>query len=256
MAKTKPKAKPKAKRSPRVRVRAPERVTLPGTDVELVDARMAALLEPIESIVPDPANPRRAKNVPALVAMLRRYGYSDPVVVNGETRVVEAGHQRLAAVTSIGGTHIPVLFTHHGRLDAAGFNVAHNRSSEIVAEWDEEALAKLVRGLAHEDAEAARDLGYDEAALERLLGEFKADESKFPDLTSGTRSDLRLRSFTLSQQQLAIVERALSEAQTRGAMWNPDANNANGNGNAIAAICGLFLGLDIRAELPDEQADG
>lgn len=225
----------------------PTPVLIPGTDVALVDVRMAALLEPIDRVVPDPANPRRTKNLDALVRLFRRYGYSDPIVASTATNMIEAGHQRYAALVSIGATHVPVIRTQHGSLDAAGYNIGHNRSNEVVAEWDDEALRKLVSALKREDAEAVADLGWSDDELERLLGEFTVDEAPFPDLTTlSTRSDLKLRTFTLSQKQLAIVERALAEAQTRGALWNPDENNANGNGNALAAICGLFLGLDIR----------
>lgn len=228
-------------------VTVPHTVLIPGTDVVLADPRLASLLEPIDAVQPDPANPRRTKNLGALVRLFRRYGYSDPIVASTSTRMIEAGHQRHAALASIGATHVPVVWTQHGALDAAGYNIGHNRSNEVVAEWDDDALRKLVSALKREDAEAVADLGWSDDELERLLGEFHVDEAPFPDLsTLSTRSDLKLRTFTLSQKQLATVERALAEAQTRGALWNPDENNANSNGNAIAAICALFLGLDIR----------
>jgi hypothetical protein len=249
------KKKPAKPRTRPVVAPAPAPVLIPGTNIRLVDARMGALLEPIASLVPDPANPRRAKDIHALVAMLRRFGYSDPIVANRETRVIEAGHMRLAAVTEAGGTEIPVLWTDHGRIDAAAFNIGHNRSNEIVAEWDDDALRKLIGALRDEDATAVEAIGFDDAELERLLGEFSADEAPFPDLNAGTTSDLKLRTFTVSAKQLAIIERAVSEAKTRGQSWNPDGNNANTNANAITAICGLYLGLDIHADY-EHDGDG
>lgn len=252
-----PSARPRPPKVAAAGAAPPTPVLIPGTDVALVDPRLAALLEPIDRIVPDPTNPRRTKNLGALVRLFRRFGYSDPIVVSTATRTIEAGHQRHAALASIGATHVPVVWTQHGSLDAAGYNIGHNRSNEVVAEWDDEALRKLVSALKREDAEAVADLGWSDDELERLLGEFTVDEAPFPDLsTLSTKSDLKLRTFTLSQKQLAIVERALAEAQTRGALWNPDENNANGNGNALAAICGLFLGLDIRSTDVEGDGDG
>lgn len=254
-----PSARPRASKDaapgagPPPEIEASKRVIshIPGTDVELVDARLAALLEPINTIAPDPANPRRPKNLAALVAFMRRYGYSDPIVVSSETRIVEAGHQRLAAVTSIGATHVPVLWSRHGQLDAAGFNIGHNRASEIVAEWDDDALRKILGALRREDEAATADLGWSDAELEKLLGEFSADEQPFPDLSMrGSTSDLKLRTFTLSVRQGQIVEQAVEAAKARGALWNPDANNSNGNANALTAICGLFLGLDVGGKAP------
>lgn len=215
---------------------------IPGTQVRLVDPRMVALLEPVGSVTPDPANPRKTKNLPALAAMFQAYGFSDPIVVNATTRIIEAGHQRYAALLSLGATHAPMLFAEHGKVDARGFSIAHNRSNEIVAEWDDEALRGLLRALNDEDAGAVAPLGYPEDELERLLGEYTATTTTFPTLLPSTTSDLKLRTFTLSKQQLELVERAIEEAKTRGLSHNPDANNGNTNANALAAICMLFLG--------------
>lgn len=244
-------ASTKRRRSPpktpsRRRTSAPERVLIPGTTIELVDPRMAALLEPIASIVPDPANPRTPRQRDALLALMRRYGFSDPIVVRRDGCSIEAGHQRYAVLLDAGATHVPVLWTHHGAIEAAGFNIGHNRASEVVAAWDDDALRRLLKTLRAEDEAATSELGWTDDELERLLGEYRVEEAPFPDLsTLVTQSDLKLRTFTLSQQQLATVERALAEAQTRGALWNPDENNANSNGNAIAAICALFLGMEL-----------
>lgn len=140
---------------------------IPGTEVELVDERLAALLEPISSVRADPANPRRTRNLAALVEIMRRFGYSDPIVVARDTKLIEAGHQRLDALASLGATHVPVLWTRHGKIDAAAYNVAHNRSSEIVAEWDDDALRQLLRALSAEDGTKA--IGYTAEELAKKL---------------------------------------------------------------------------------------
>lgn len=213
---------------------------LPGTAFEM-DARLEPLLVPISSLIPDAANPRRTKRLAHLVELFSRFGYTDPVVANAATNLLEAGHQRLAALRLAGATHVPVVYVGHTGLEAAAYNIAHNRANEVVAEWDDDALRRLLSVLQAEDDDLVTRLGFDTQELERRLGEYSAEETGFPSLGGPTRSDLSLRTFTLSRAQLAMVEAAVTGAKESGAMWNPDENNTNLNGNAIAEICRRFV---------------
>ena len=51
---------------------------------------------PIDSVHPDPANPRHIseEELEALTRSIREFGLVDPILVRRETRVVIGGHQR------------------------------------------------------------------------------------------------------------------------------------------------------------------
>ena len=126
-------------------------------------------------LTPYAGNPRRipAAAVDAVARSIRRYGFRQPVVVDGEG-VVLVGHTRLQAAKQLGLATVPV----HVAADltpeqAAAYRLADNRTNEI-AEWDDQALAAELSVLA---ASAAADLGalsditaFDARELERLLG--------------------------------------------------------------------------------------
>ena len=124
------------------------------TDLPYIASALRPLAVPIEDLVPDPANARThpAENLGAIRASLRVYGQRKPVVVNRRTGVVEAGNGTLAAARELGWTHLAAVYVDDEPVTAAGFAVADNRSSEL-AEWDDDALAKLLPTIETDDAE-------------------------------------------------------------------------------------------------------
>lgn len=168
--------KPRARKTPAGADPVSDRndwAVLPGTESRdrpiRIPADLVPLLQPLESLEPDQANPRTTKpgGVEHLVGLLESFGWTDPVVVAPDGKI-EAGHQRRAAAVALGATHVPVVRTWHEGLDVPRFNIAHNRSQERVAQWDDAALAQWLRHLQEEDA--AADLGWTDDQLERLLG--------------------------------------------------------------------------------------
>jgi DNA modification methylase len=148
------------------RKKPPEPTTLPGTDVVL-PPDLVPLLVPIGEVFEDPANPRITKNLAALVAKIRRFGFTDPIGVNAQG-MVEAGHQRLYACRELGATHIPRVRLDHTEIEALAYNIAHNRANEEVAAWDRDALVPLLAKLQAEDALEA--VGWEGDELAALLG--------------------------------------------------------------------------------------
>ena len=59
---------------------------------------------PIDSLHPDPANPRRISDaeLEALTRSIREFGFLDPVIARREDRTVIGGHQRLLAARRLG----------------------------------------------------------------------------------------------------------------------------------------------------------
>jgi ParB-like chromosome segregation protein Spo0J len=121
----------------------------------IVDA-LRPLAVPISGLISDPANARKhpEKNLDAIKASLRVYGQLKPIVVNQKTKVVEAGNGTLEAAKALGWTHLAAVPVEDDPATAAGFAIADNRTAEL-AEWDNDALAGLLRSLETEDADLA-----------------------------------------------------------------------------------------------------
>ena len=140
---------------------------VPGTDVGIL-AQLVAMLEPIERVRPDPANPRIVRDLDVVINSMRRFGVRWPIVANSRTGVVEAGHQRLAALAALGAAKVPVLWADDDGVTAQAFNIADNRSAELAATWDTGALERLLSGIQVDAAAAPHPI--DTAALFRDLG--------------------------------------------------------------------------------------
>jgi DNA modification methylase len=152
---------------------------VPGTQVEILP-QLVAFLVPIERVRPDPANPRTVRDLGVVINSMGRFGCRWPLVVNSRTGVVEAGHQRLAALAALGASQVPVLWADDDGLTAQAFNIADNRVGELAATWDTGALERLLSGI-NVDASASptpidtaalfRDLGFPEGNLAALLNQ-------------------------------------------------------------------------------------
>jgi ParB-like chromosome segregation protein Spo0J len=88
-------------------------------------------------------------------------------------------------------------------------------------ETGSEALADMLTALAEEN-----DL-------------FKVDESDAPDLADGDREPFQQMTFTLHDEQAAIIEVAIKKAKSAGPFNGP---NENSNGNALARIAEAYRG--------------
>lgn len=123
---------------------------------------------PIDSVEPDPANPRRiaTKELEALTRSIKEFGLIDPVICRRETRMVIGGHQRLVAARKLGLSTVPVIFLDLSEEKAKLLNVALNK---ISGEFDEELLGQLLAGLA-DSADLDLSLsGFDGREIDQLL---------------------------------------------------------------------------------------
>jgi len=148
------------------------------------------LAVPIGSLVPDASNARRhdEKNVAAIKASLARWGQRLPLVVQKQGMVVRAGNGRLLAAKELGWTHVAVLVVDESEVEAVGYAIADNRTSEL-ASWDDEALAKLLDSLPEGLAEVAGFSDEDLAELMDGLAPEVVDEDEAPEprKTAATR---------------------------------------------------------------------
>ena len=138
---------------------------LPETEIE-VPEELAGIVYPLESVAIDPTNPRKAKDIEILVESIKRFGMRTPLIVNSKTMEIEAGHQRRTALKRLGVNFAPMVFVRDTDIEAAAFNIADNRTAEIVAEWDEVALSRIFGVLQKEDA--LKGVGFDDQSLADL----------------------------------------------------------------------------------------
>lgn len=182
-------------------------------------------------------NPRKNDHaVDKVAAAIREFGFRVPILAKSDKTVVD-GHLRLKAAKKLGLETVPVMLC-DDMTDAQikAFRISVNRVAEF-AEWDDE-LPRV------EFAELA-DMGFDLELTGFGLDEIEATqfdddaESEMPALADGEKEPFQQKTFTLHDEQAAIVDDAVTLART-----SPLADtglNENSNGNALALICQQWL---------------
>lgn len=122
---------------------------------------------PLGSVLPDPANVRRhdARNVDAIKASLARYGQVTPIVVDAHG-IVRKGNGTLEAARQLGWAEVKVVRTALSGVDATGYAIADNRTSDL-GTYDDDRLARILSELAAADSLVG--VGYDGDDVDNLL---------------------------------------------------------------------------------------
>ena len=132
---------------------------------------------PITDLFGNPANPRiNDAAVEPVAASLRRFGWQQPVVAKRTGEVI-AGNTRLKAAHELGMDEVPVVWFGGSDSDALAYAIADNRTHEF-SQWDEPALAALLKELREEDG--LEGVGYSDSDIDALLAEF-ADDAETDD---------------------------------------------------------------------------
>jgi len=131
----------------------------------------------IESLRPDPANPRKISDadLEALTRSIQEWGFVQPVLARREDNVVIGGHQRLLAARRLGMKAVPVIFVDLSLEQARLLNLALNK---ISGTWDEELLARMVADLQTVDGLDLSLSGFSEAELDKLLKSLDVREKR------------------------------------------------------------------------------
>ncbi|RMF21476.1 MAG: chromosome partitioning protein ParB, partial [Deltaproteobacteria bacterium] len=122
----------------------------------------------IDDVRPYEANPRlNDAAVDAVAESIRRFGFRQPIVVDGDG-VIVVGHTRWKAARKLGLAKVPV----HVAKDltpeqARAYRIADNKTAEL-AEWDLELLPAELEELQALDVDLSL-LGFDEKELASLL---------------------------------------------------------------------------------------
>lgn len=174
--------------------------------------------------------------VSKIAASIREFGFLNPVIVDGSSGII-AGHGRIMAAQKLGIETVPVIEASH-LTDAQrrAYVIADNRLA-LDAGWDDEMLRVEFAEL--------EGLGFDMELTGFTLDEIGAldfcegEEVGMPDLPDGDKEPFQQKTFTLHDEQAAIVDDAVTLART-----NPLVDtglNENSNGNALALICQQWL---------------
>lgn len=136
--------------------------------MESTPSSLAITRVALDSLQLDPANARAhgERNMEAIAASLQRFGQAEPLIVNSRTRIVIGGNGRLAAMRKLGWSECDVVELDMTSLDATALGIALNRTGEL-AEWDDEALGRLLEQLREE--ESLVGVGFDDGELDELL---------------------------------------------------------------------------------------
>jgi DNA modification methylase len=130
---------------------------------------------PVASLAPYAANARMhpAEQVAQLAASIGEFGFNVPVLVD-DAGVLIAGHGRVLAAKALGLAEVPAIrLGHLTEAQARAFRLADNQLA-LNSAWDESLLAAELRALRTDEFDLGL-IGFDQAALDRLLGEVAPD---------------------------------------------------------------------------------
>ena len=125
----------------------------------------------VEALIPYARNPRthNEAQVAKIAASIVEYGWTNPVLVDGENGII-AGHGRLAAARKLGLADVPVIeLAHLSPMQKRAYVISDNRLA-LDAGWDEEMLALELAEL----SDAGYDLaltGFEDVEIEALLAD-------------------------------------------------------------------------------------
>ena len=124
---------------------------------------------PIASLIPYARNARTHSEaqVALIAGSIREYGFTNPVLVDGDNGII-AGHGRVLAARKLGLASVPVIeLAHLSESQRRAYILADNRLAEA-AGWDKEMLALEAADLSELGVDLAT-LGFEAAEIDALL---------------------------------------------------------------------------------------
>lgn len=191
-----------------------------------------------DSLIPYARNSRTHSDeqVAQIAASIREFGFLNPIIIDGDNGII-AGHGRVLAAQKLGIDTLPCIEASH-LTDAQrkAYVIADNKLA-LNAGWDDE----LLRIELDELGEMGFDLELTGFSLDEIeeLDFDEGEEVGMPDLPDGDKEPFQQKTFTLHDEQAAIVDDAVTLART--SPLSDTGLNENSNGNALALICQQWL---------------
>jgi len=139
----------------------------------------------VADLIPYAANSRTHSDtqVTQIAASIREFGFTNPILVNGEKTII-AGHGRLMAAKKLGLNEVPVISLEHlTKAQQKALVIADNQLA-LNAGWDIDMLKVEIEGLKLEDFDLDL-LGFDDNFLDGLFdkepSEGLTDEDAVPE---------------------------------------------------------------------------
>jgi len=171
-----------------------------------------------------------------IASSIKEFGFTNPVLIDGQGGII-AGHGRIMAAQKLKMDEVPTITLNDlSEAQKKAYIIADNKLA-LNSGWDDELLRVEFAEL--------EGLGFDLELTGFTLDEIGAldfcegEEVGMPDLPDGDKEPFQQKTFTLHDEQAAIVEDAVTLART-----NPLVDtglNENSNGNALALICQQWL---------------
>ena len=194
---------------------------------------------PLARLIPYARNARThsPEQIKQLAALMREWGWTIPVLADEQGGLI-AGHARVQAGELNGYEEAPVMIA-HGWSEAKkrAYVLADNKLA-MNAGWNEELLGVELLELRDMGFDMPV-IGFDEKELDELMREVA--DAGYPELPEGDRAPYQQITFMLHDEQVKIVQAAVTAAKARGPFENT--GNDNANGNALARVCEAYLEL-------------
>ncbi len=194
---------------------------------------------PTDSLIPYARNSRTHSDaqVSQVAGSIREFGFTNPVLIDAQDGII-AGHGRVMAALKLKLDTVPCIrLSHLTETQRKAYIIADNKLA-LNSGWDTEMLL-----LEFGDLEAAEFdmelLGFSDEELDAMNGADVSALDGMPVLPDGDREPFQQKTFTLHDEQVSIVDDAITIART-----NPLVDtglNENTNGNALALICSVWL---------------
>src|SRR5450631_1614000 len=136
-----------------------------------MDCNLSVEYRPLDGLIPYVRNARThsAEQIAQIAASIREFGFTNPILVDGENGII-AGHGRLLAARKLGTSEVPVI-------ELAGMTEAQKRAYIIAdnklalnAGWDT-GILKLELAEISELGEDLSITGFSEDEIARLMGD-------------------------------------------------------------------------------------
>ncbi len=193
----------------------------------------------IEDLIPYTNNTRTHSDeqVLQIASSIKEFGFTNPILIDEQGGII-AGHGRVMAAKKLNINEVPTI-TLSGLTEAQikAYIIADNAIA-LNSGWNEDLLQLELITLNEMNFDYSKlgfDFDFDVSDIE---------EEFTPDLPSGDREPIRNMTFTVSDEQHELIEKALKDAKLYP-LQDPAGINENSNGNALYYICEVFKnGLD------------